>query len=373
MQFTIPNETFLPVLKRCNGVAAKSDVIPILSSFYFQAYDKTLTVRASDTNLEVTTSCAISASKPVDYAVCVPGAKLVDIISHFPHGEETTITYTGSSQTLQLTCGRSRYKIGGTAAGGFPEPAEYGDPAGQFDAQALRRAFARVGIAITMESNKYGPPACIMRTQASRPAVLEVAGTDSHRMAMDYLPFEGPQISVLVPFPVMRQLPHICDADDPITFGFTDNHVFFSQGSSVLVGRRIEGRFPDVTAAVPKEFDFSLELPCKGLRDAVNRAVICAHVEKDILPAVVLRFGSDGMGLFAQDILKAYEGEETIELAYSGKPFNTSFSAAYLTQPLDAMDSEQCCLEFNKGDQAFLLRPKSDDDPYRYLVMPRRI
>ena len=66
------------------------------------------------------------------------------------------------------------------------------------------------------------------------------------------------------------------------------------------------------------------------------------------------------------------EGEEELEVAYSGDDIELGFTVNYLLDALGAIESDEVTLSVVDGNSSSLLREPGNDD-CKYVVMPMRL
>ena len=84
MKFSASRETFLEPLQAVIGVVERRQTMPILSNVLLRISDGTLSVTATD--LEVELVAEIAVDNAVDGEITVPGRKLHDICRALPSG-----------------------------------------------------------------------------------------------------------------------------------------------------------------------------------------------------------------------------------------------------------------------------------------------
>ena len=67
------------------------------------------------------------------------------------------------------------------------------------------------------------------------------------------------------------------------------------------------------------------------------------------------------------------ESEETLPVEYDGPQLEIGFNAQYLLDFLRAVSEDSVQFKFRDGQSAGELRQGSDDNTYRYVIMPMRI
>jgi len=117
MKISLSRENLLKVLQTVGGVVEKRQTMPILANILFQVNQNTLTVTASDLEIETRASTELESSDG-DFSVTLPAVKLISIVRSLPDG--LTILLEFDEMRCQLSAGRSRFKLSTLPADDFP-------------------------------------------------------------------------------------------------------------------------------------------------------------------------------------------------------------------------------------------------------------
>ena len=117
MKISLSRENFLSVLHTVIGVVEKRQTMPILGNLLLQINQNTLTVTASDLEIETRASTELETSDG-DFSVTLPAIKLNSIIRAVPDG--LTVVLDFEDMRCQLSAGRSKFKLSTLPADDFP-------------------------------------------------------------------------------------------------------------------------------------------------------------------------------------------------------------------------------------------------------------
>ncbi len=137
---------------RCLTAVTKAvesrNTYPILANVLLAASDDRLSVRGTDLDVEITSSCP---ARCVPGATTVPAKTLLEIVRKFPDGAEVVMSLDG--ETLIVKAGRSRFQLSVLDPASFPDISDGSFwPAFEVDLAAL---FAPVAFAISTEETRY--------------------------------------------------------------------------------------------------------------------------------------------------------------------------------------------------------------------------
>jgi len=294
--------------------------------------------------------------------------KLRDVVRAAPAESHIRARIDGERMTVSF--GRSRFVLATLPGSGFPEM----DPPPmtqwvEVPQRLLRQLLEATLFAMAQQDVRYYLQGLLLQL---RGPVLRVVATDGHRLALSEGDLDPPasrdQESILPRKTVQELRRNLTEDESSVRIGFAEGHVVFELGSTRLISKVIEGRFPDYERVIPKGHPFSLVLDREALRQALNRAGIVAS---DKYRGVRLLLGADGCQVVAQNTERE-EAEEAIQGEFSGQPMEIAFNLTYLADVLSALNSERIRFEL-RDEAASALITAEPQDRARYVVMPTRL
>jgi len=115
--FSISRNTFLGVLQSVANVVERRHTLPILANIRMEVKDDTLTLIASDTEIELQASTSMIPTG-IDALTTIPARKLLDICRSLP--EDADLTFDIDETKVLLSSGRSRFTLSTLPADDFP-------------------------------------------------------------------------------------------------------------------------------------------------------------------------------------------------------------------------------------------------------------
>ena len=122
MKFSINRELLLKPLLLVSGAVERKSTLPILGNILFDVSRQSLTLTATDLELEMVAYAEID-NQGEEGKLTIPARKLVDICKSLP--ENSLITFTAQDDTVKLSSGRSRYSLSTLPATDFPNIEEW--------------------------------------------------------------------------------------------------------------------------------------------------------------------------------------------------------------------------------------------------------
>jgi len=317
--------------------------------------------------------CTLVALYPVDVVsdqlrVCVDAARLRDVASVLPSG---TVTLTLRGNVLEVTAGRSAFKLPTTPAKEFPVPQAPADKACsiQLDASTLGGLIRCVSHAIADDDNRYGLSGVHLEVPLD---ALAMVATDGSRLArVERSASHQGELPRRMMFPRRGLLELgrlIADVEGPVAIdvGARVAHVHWGGVASLYV-RLLDADFPAYKEVLPKSYKHRFVVDRDVVGEALKRVRLAA---RDATKTVRFAFGADSIVLNANqlDVMSCRdeipcEGDSSLAIG---------LSAEFLADALAACPQGDVVLESSGALAPLLLKPRGDASAL-YVVMPVRI
>lgn len=370
MDFFAEKSELVKELNFVRNAVEKRSTIPVLSHFLLEAEGFELRITATDTEITARTTC--HAKVKTKGAAVVPGLRFLEIIRSAATGE---IRCRGlESHAVQVTSGRSSFKLVGLAKSDFPKSPAVPEPITRLDAGVLAACVKKTSFAVSEEESRYVLNGALLKL---RPDRVTMVATDGHRLALAerkaQIPNLKEELSVLVPRRALILLPRLAeDAGDGASVGISKDgsHIYFSLGSRMLASRLLTGQFPNYESILPKENGKAVELNPEEFEDVVRRVSLLAD---ERVPGVRLTLEKDRLEVSASSP-EYGEAREYVETQYQQEGLHIGFNAGYLLEFLRAVGAAtSICVQVKDAESAAEFRPSGNDgEHYRYVLMPLR-
>lgn len=368
MDITIKKEDLLRELQYVQGVVERKTTVPILSNLLLETSGNSLVITATD--LDVTLQCGCRASIKVSGAATISARKLFDIVRLLPDAEIHFKAAT--SDWINLTCERSRFKVAGLSKDNFPDIPSVEGKTVTLPARALRYMITRSIYAITQEESRYTLNGALLIVN---PGTITLVTTDGHRLVLithncEISGIEG-ETRVLVPKKTLVELSKLT-ADDvlAVEFGNTDNHLFFKVAERLLVSRILTGQFPNYEMVIPRENHREMVVNTVEFASALKRAAVMADEQSR-----AVRFNLQDNQLEISSASSDFgEAKETLEAKYSSESMEIGFNAQYLLDFVQNAECEEVVFCLRDKETQGLMKPLGlENYEYYYVVMPMKI
>lgn len=356
----------LTALSTVVGVVERRHTLPILSNLLLMKSGSTLTLLATDLELQVSTQLESRAGE--DFSITIAARKLFDIVRALP--DAATVKLDSKDSQVVVSAGKSRFTLQTLPASDFPR-VETGVGLGEsvrLPQKTLKRLLQRVQFAMASQDIRYYLNGMLLVLEGSD---LRVVATDGHRLAYAETTLDTPVEAreVIIPRKTVMELSKLlADSDESVELRIGTNQVTIMLPGTEFVTKVVDGKFPDYQRVIPANQPRHLKASRQNVIQALQRAAILSN-EK--FRGVRLVMSENTLGIVCNNT-EQEEAADEIEVSYAGDPLDVGFNVTYLLDGLGAINGDD--MTFSLGDANSSMLITSDDEPgFKYVVMPMRI
>lgn len=367
MKFQIPRDVILKSLQQLSGVVERRQTLPVLGNILVKAADNTLTLAATDLEVELIIQLACVVDDPGE--ITIPARKWLDICKNLP--EDATITISTSSDKVMLQAGRSRFTLSTLPATEFPLIDEISSLTKFSTSQAaLKNIFDSTHFSMAQQDVRYYLNGLMMEMSSK---LLRSVATDGHRLALKDVPLEievnEDKRQIIVPRKGIQELMRLLgDSEDEVNVVVGSSHIRMTIGDMIFTSKLIDGKFPDYERVMPEGGKNIVSAEKENLRQTLVRVAILSN-EKYRGIRIIL--GRDKMQVMAHNP-EQEEAEDEISVEYTGDEFEIGFNANYLLDAINAVQSGQVHIVLTDSNSSCVIKDATDDTS-SYVVMPMRL
>jgi DNA polymerase-3 subunit beta len=360
-------DALLKPLLAVTGIVERRHTLPILSNVLIEKKGAQVGFLATDQEIQITTASA-EALPGEDFRLTTSAKKLQDILRAIP--DKADVTLDQQDGRLTLKAGKSRFNLQTLPAEDFPLLSVNGSPEAVFKLQQreLRRLISQVQYAMAVQDIRYYLNGLLMQTEGNQ---VRLISTDGHRLAFSSAEVEATLTKTEVILPrktVLELYKLLTDSDDEITIELLANQVRFSFGSTVIISKVVDGKFPDYNRVIPLDNEKIFLIERVTFLHALQRAAILAN-EKFRGVRLVLKPGS--LSILCTNS-EQEEAEEELEIGFDGGSLEIGFNINYLLDVLTNLPADTLQLAFGDANRSALFTIPDVSD-FKYIVMPMRI
>jgi DNA polymerase-3 subunit beta len=366
MEIRIPRAELYWGVSRVYAVADARAAQPILANVLLEAAGGELLLTATDYEIAVRASCQAEVLE--EGSLTINARRFWDIIRELP--EEEVRLAAHKEHWAALECGRSSFRLAGLPAEEFPPLPSYQEKeALELPAQTIREMVAKTLYAVSTDETRYVLNGVLFKLEAD---TIEMVATDGHRLAQIVRKASEPvqePCQAVIPRKALHELSRLLEPEtDSLRIVLQENHVVFLLPRVVLVGRLIEGQFPNYEQVIPERCETVLTVDRQQLLRSLKRVSLMAS---DKSKMVKLSLSPGGLKLASEET-ELGAAQEEMEADYQGQELEVGFNARYLLDALGAMEAEEVALSITEPLAPGLFEPL-EAEHYKCVIMPMRI
>lgn len=377
MKFVAGVKAFSDAMGAVARVVERRNTYPILANVHLTAKDDDLVLRATDLDIEITTSIKVKVAKPG--VTTLPAAMLSDVLKKMPKDIEVTFELVDGDAAAKVAAGRSRFNIATISPDSYPDmkPVQSQTTVFEMEAVVLRKALEKVAFAISTEETRYYLNGVYMHgvSDRERGTGLRFVATDGHRMARCFRAVEAAakMPGIIVPRKTVAEIERLCElaGDQNLTITVTDTRIIVQSATTKLLSKLIEGTFPDYERVTPKGNNLAAHVDVKKLLAAVDRVSILQSDRGG--KAVKMSFTTANLSLDVNNPDHGSANEELeVEFDAEGKSHEIGFNSQYLKDIMGAIGSGKATMAMQDAGSPALITHQ-DDPTVAFVLMPMRV
>lgn len=371
MRATVERSHLLKSLSHVHRVVERRNTIPILSNVLLSADGSSLTVKATDLDIEVTETVPADIGQPG--ATTVPAHILYDIVRKLPDGAEVSLD-TGDGAQLALSSGRSNFTLQVLPDTDFPDlttgefPSRFSLPAA-----ALKKLIDRTQFAISTEETRYYLNGIYLHAvKVGDKPLLRAVATDGHRLAqaqMDAPEGAGQMAGIIVPRKTVGEIQKLVEEPETnVDIEVSETKIRITIGPVVLTSKLIDGTFPDYVRVIPQGNDKTMKVDRAEFASAVDRV---STISSERGRAVKLGL-SDGKMVLAVNNPDSGSATEELGVDYSSDAIEIGFNSRYLLDVAGQLETGTAEFHFADSGSPTLINDEGETNAL-YVLMPMRV
>jgi DNA polymerase-3 subunit beta len=363
------------------AIAAKS-TMPILSNVKLTATDGFLQIEA--TNLEMAIRYSISATVIKQGSTTLPSKLFNDLISNLPN-DMVTITSDMQTDMSTVKCGKFTSSINGISASDFPDLPDIfstGEVITSMNTSIFREAMQQCVIAAAGDNSRPVLAGIYVQfpkiDEENTESTVTLSAADGFRLANKKIAagtrITNDAINLIIPANTLSILIRmLSSASEEVKIAKTNNNIGFAfnttDGKAVLMGRIIEGNYPDIARVMPKDYATRVEVNKMDLLKAIRVAKLFAVASNNIVRfnfnpiiGIEIKANGDGKG----------NNASTVDAQIVGEHIEIALNVQYAEDALSTIPTEKVIIELQSKQQPAVFVP-DDLSHYRHVVMPMQV
>lgn len=346
--------------------------LPVLGNILLATEDARLKLCA--TNLEMSITTWIGAKVDVEGAITLPAKTFADLVNNLSP-ERVDLTLDKATLTVNVRCGATNSNIKGISADEFPLVPQGGEGDIVVPGKVLKEMIVQTVFAAAKEDNRPILTGVQFQLDGS---VMTLAAADGYRLAVRTAEIDEhfPEpVEFVVPARSLAEVGRvISDEDDTVSITLPGERdiVLFHLKHTDIASQLLEGKFPDVSAIIPRQYITSTVMYTSDLLAACKRAEIFARdsaYSAKLLVKPASGPGEPGAVRIIGMSAERGDNEGMLDASVEGEPINISFNIRYLIDVLNVINDERVVFESNGPANPGVIRPENRDD-FIHIIMP---
>ncbi|MBR6167516.1 MAG: DNA polymerase III subunit beta [Paludibacteraceae bacterium] len=369
MKFNVSSSKLFSQLQAVSRVINNKNALPILDDVLFDLAGNELRLTASDGETTIRTSVEVENVEGTG-KVASAAKLLLETLKEF---SEQPLAFTIDEQNfaVSMVSQNGTYSFVGVNGNEYPEMPNAEDDARQIalPANVLQSAIEKT-IFCTADDD-LRPVMNGIFFDIAEDKVTMVA-TDAHRLVRytNTSVQAGAAANFILPKKPASLLKNLlAKADEEVKVTFGAKNARFEFGSTIVVCRQIEGRFPNYNAVIPQGNQNIVTVDRQTIINACKRVAVFAN---NGTAQLRLALSENQIKISAQDIDFSTSAEETISCDYNGTPMAIGFKAPFLIDLLSSIASADVQLKLADPARAGLILPveNEENEDVLMLLMP---
>lgn len=366
MEFFIQREKLLKPLKSVIGVLEQRQVLQILSHILICAKEQSLTITATDSEIELTGE--VMLDRPVDIPVetTLPGRKLMDICRTLPENAILQIDIIGNQAII--CSGNSRFVLTTLPVNTFPNitlaTKHHEFTISQKD---FRFLINRTQFAMAQQDVRYFLNGMLLEVNEG---LIRTVATDGHRLAINTVVapiVNNTFIQAIIPRKSIIELNRLLDdTEADLLMTVSANHMQIKAGYFTFISNLIDGRYPEYKKIIPKDGNKTIRLDCNQFKQTLARVAILAN---ETFRGVRLQLRK-GFARIVANNPEQEIAEEQIALNYDGEDIDIGFNINYLIDVLATIGTGTVKFTFSAPTESVLVEEEDGDGNSLFVIMP---
>ena len=366
MKFTISSSKLFSQLQAVSRVINNKNSLPILDDVLFDLVGNELKLTASDGETTIRTAVEVEGVEGSG-KVASAAKLLLETLREFSE-QPLAFTIDENNFAVSMVSQNGTYSFVGVNGNEYPEmPDTEAEartitiPAGVLQNAIEKTIFCTAdddlrpvmnGIFFDINEDKV----TMVATDAHRLVRYTNTGVKAGAVANFILPKK--------PAGLLKNLLAKADEDVKVTFGAKNAR--FEFGSTIIVCRQIEGRFPNYNAVIPQANQNIVTVDRQTIINACKRVAVFAN---NGTAQLRLALSENQIKISAQDIDFSTSAEETIACDYNGTPMAIGFKAPFLIDLLSAIESAEVQIKLADPARAGLITPNENEENEDVLML----
>ena len=371
MNFNVEKKDLFSLLVKTQNIVEKRNTMPVLVNVLLELQNDSLKIFATDLEVSLTDEIKVQMKQPG--RVAVNAKNLFEIVKELAEGQ-LTITKK-ENNWLEIVQNKSVFNIVGMSADEYPVFPTYSTKEFiKIPASVLSDMIEKTIYSVSTDETRYHLNGVyFQKINDSGKLHYRMVATDGHRLSLVERLAEGQKASgaegVIIPRKGLQEIRKLLESlGGEFEMAIEGSQLVIRHGSTVLMVRLIEGKYPNYQQLIPQNLKRSVSVRRDNLLACLKRVSLLSNQKSK---GVTLALSKNRMEITSNNP-EMGDAKEELEVSYSGEDLRIGFNARYILDVLNSFEGDEVAIELNDQLSPSLMRP-ADDKSYTCVVMPMRI
>lgn len=334
----------------------------ILNCVVIEAKNNTIKFIAND--LEIGIETIIEGNIAKEGLVAVSAKLFSEIIRKLPSGDVRI--KENDNYSLSISCGKAKFNIPAKPAEEFPFlPQSSKEKKVVISQFTLKEIIRQTVFSISDNENTKVMTGELLEIHGSE---LKIVSLDGHRISIRKIMLKNSyeDVSVIIPGKTLNEIVKILTGgrDDEVNVFFTDKHVLFEFGNTIVLSRLIEGEYYKIDRMLSSDYETKVTVNKREMLDCIDRTTLL--IKESEKKPVIIDVKDDSIGFAINSSIGSMD--EEIDAVKEGKDILIGFNPRFLIDALRVIDEEEITMYMINPKAPCFIRDK--DEMYIYLILP---
>ncbi|HHY97377.1 MAG TPA: DNA polymerase III subunit beta [Firmicutes bacterium] len=364
MRFSCNSANLASGIQIVTRIISSKTTLPILSGIMLDASEGDLRLATSDLEISMETRIEAEISEP---GRCVLPAKYIsELVRRLPN---LGVTFTSAANLgpVQISCNSAEYLVNSMDPDQFPLLPEVPmEMTFRIPSEILSELTRRTAYAAAIADARAFLSGILIEASSG---MLSMVATDTFRLSFVTAKVDG--ISgelkgIIVPAKVLVEVTRLAgNLSDKVGIAIGENRSEFTFGTTRIISRLIEGRFPNYRQVIPNGHIARIKISSRQFLEMVDRVSLLV---RDDIGSVKLSVAGGVLTVTANspDLGRA---KEEISVDHEGEDAEVALKASYILDALKAIESENVIFDMTGTMSPVSIQGEQEEDGL-HLIMP---
>ncbi|MCT4612970.1 MAG: DNA polymerase III subunit beta [Clostridia bacterium] len=363
MKIICQKEDLLHGVNIVSKAVSNRTTLPILECILIDVKNDTINLIGNDLELAINSKLVGNIEK--EGSIAIESKMFSEIVRKLPDNEVTIEVL--ENNLVKITSENCEFKLMGQDATDFPKiPEVEKEKMCEISEIILKNMIKQTIFSVAIEETKPILTGELFEIEGNS---LKVVSCDGYRVSYreEFIKNNSNEpIKIVVPGKTLSEINKILeDNDENVKIYYTDNHILFDLGSTIVVSRLLEGEYFNYSQSFTKDYETKVSINKSKLLLAIERAALMSRVNKKHHIKINISEGKINISSNTE----IGEAHEDIYTDVKGKDILIGFNPKYLIDALKAIDDDEISIQFTSSLSPCIIEGQN----YKYLVMAVRL